>query len=110
MGPMTSRDLVREANDALNERINALFNEEVDDAGRSVRMSETRALYVGLPFDVDEAHLYTTSIIEDVESEHGRSENAGGTYAEWDIAQFEPEGLRSNEPIPPGSWRWPERV
>lgn len=39
------------------------------------------------------------------ESPHGRSENAGGVYQEWDIA------LATNPASPePGSWRWPERV
>lgn len=37
-----------------------------------------------------------------VESEHPRSENQGGTYAEWCIP-FDPNRG-------PGSWRWPERV
>lgn len=37
-----------------------------------------------------------------VESPHGRSENQGGTYAEWDI----PEHVGDDEPAP-GSWRWP---
>lgn len=38
-----------------------------------------------------------------VESPHGRAENLGGTYTEWDIAES-PEG----EPMP-GCWRWPIR-
>ena len=41
-----------------------------------------------------------------VESEHGRSENAGGTYTEWDIPQTAPQGSEHA----PGTWRWPERV
>ena len=36
-----------------------------------------------------------------VESEHGRAENEGGTYAEWDIP-YDPDGG-------PGTWRWPTR-
>lgn len=39
------------------------------------------------------------------EPEHGRSENLAGTYQEWDIPQAVPGGE-----IPPGTWRWPERV
>ncbi len=34
------------------------------------------------------------------ESPHGRSENQGGTYTEWDIAPGDG----------PGEWRWPQRV
>lgn len=36
------------------------------------------------------------------ESPHGRAENSGGLYQEWDIAHDDSAG--------PGTWRWPERV
>lgn len=36
------------------------------------------------------------------ESPHGRSENAGGVYQEWDIAHDEDDT--------PGTWHWPPRV
>ena len=36
------------------------------------------------------------------ESPHGRVENQGGTYTEWDIPYDASGG--------PGTWRWPERV
>lgn len=36
------------------------------------------------------------------ESLHGRSENVGGIYQEWDIAYDETGG--------PGTWSWPPRV
>lgn len=35
-----------------------------------------------------------------VESPHGRAENLGGTYTEWDIPEATGE-------IEPGTWRWP---
>lgn len=35
------------------------------------------------------------------ESPHGRAENAGGLYQEWDIPHDQGGG--------PGTWRWPER-
>lgn len=37
-----------------------------------------------------------------VESEHGRSENVGGLYQEFDIP-FDPDGG-------PGTWSWPPRA
>lgn len=36
------------------------------------------------------------------ESPHGRAENVGGLYQEWDIAYDENDA--------PGTWHWPERV
>lgn len=42
------------------------------------------------------------------ESPHGRAENIGGVYQEWDVWPSEPFG-DGGEPTP-GSWRWPERV
>jgi hypothetical protein len=44
-----------------------------------------------------------------VESEHGRSENAGGIYQEWDIpfAGDEPATV-GGDWVRPGTWRWPE--
>ena len=36
------------------------------------------------------------------ESPHGRSENQGGTYTEWDIAETASDALPE-----PGTWRWP---
>lgn len=35
------------------------------------------------------------------ESPHGRHENHGGTYTEWNVG-YDPQGA-------PGTWRWPER-
>ena len=45
------------------------------------------------------------------ESPHGRSENVAGTYQEWDI----PSAFGDSQPaeggeVPPGTWRWPDRV
>lgn len=47
-----------------------------------------------------------------VESEHGRSENVAGCYQEWDIPFYggPTSDLPEGEEIPPGSWRWPEKV
>jgi hypothetical protein len=39
-----------------------------------------------------------------VESEHGRNENMGGSYTEWNIAHAE---LVDGEEPMPGTWRWP---
>ncbi len=39
-----------------------------------------------------------------VESEHGRAENVGGLYQEWDIPKA-PDGE-----LAPGTWCWPPRV
>jgi len=46
-----------------------------------------------------------------VESPHGRSENQGGCYQEWDIPLDLPTPAQGEEWDPqPGTWRWPERV
>ena len=50
-----------------------------------------------------------------VESEHGRSENQGGTYTEWDIPPATPDGLiqsydQSYDQMPPATWAWPARL
>jgi hypothetical protein len=46
-----------------------------------------------------------------VESAHGRSENQGGIYAEWDIPFAESEDHDHSQGLyTPGTWRWPERV
>jgi hypothetical protein len=53
-----------------------------------------------------------------VKSEHPISENVSGCYQEWNIPFIDlcrPEGHYASveeeaaAPIPPGSWRWPER-
>lgn len=41
-----------------------------------------------------------------VESEHPVSENVAGCYQEWDI----PFDAKRDAEVPPGTWRWPERV
>ena len=48
-----------------------------------------------------------------VESEHGRGENVGGTYQEWDVP-LDPDvedaiADGSENPQLPGSWAWPVR-
>lgn len=45
-----------------------------------------------------------------VESPHGRSENAGGVYQEWDIPQHTDDGTVPGREQAPGTWAWPERV
>lgn len=48
-----------------------------------------------------------------VESPHGRDENVGGSYREWDIPFDTRSPSRADEPLgdpEPGTWRWPERV
>jgi hypothetical protein len=42
-----------------------------------------------------------------VESQHGRGENRGGTYQEWDIPFDNREAHLEQLP---GSWRWPQRT
>lgn len=44
-----------------------------------------------------------------VESEHGRAENVGGLYQEWDIPFSEGAGVPGAE-HGPGTWRFPTRV
>ena len=44
-----------------------------------------------------------------VESEHGRAENVGGSYPEYDVPQWEPSDDGDATPAP-GTWSWPPRV
>lgn len=126
-----------------NYSVPAIVTATVDTlAPEGVKRYEETGGHEGVPPLSSETHVHLTVLTPgkpglrvnaqdfEVESPHGRAENVGGVYQEWDVpldaapefgeedeapsdAEYERRAKAYGkwaESPEPGSWRWPERV